>query len=535
MNAPYMKLARTFLPLASILLLGSACAPASSDDAGAAAGDVTGGTGSVCATLDYGHTVTPENFYRRFETDAKAGEFVAKLIAQGKLAAASGPKAKFVEIARDPRVIRLVGEVFAGYKKAFPRETAGMTAPPPIAIVETDIVNAYALGPGFVEDDAAPVDKAPWVFVVHTALLAVGNTDNELRGLFAHELGHLVLRTFLPEIRAHVRSQYKVGPNEDGILGEAQPSDPILDDHVEEIRKRRDRVGALPTLGLNVLEGPRLPVPGKLLTLLHMLVNATEAATPGACATATAHMNELATAQKALLPNLADGNAVARSLSAEEQAHVDQLSDAIASELRACIPSDEGSLMEVTAILNQLPPESVDPAHPQHARLLALMLDAEKQVDAEMPQASLIDRVLTVQAKLRAELIALENDPQSPIDQLRVYDYEEDADDAAVRVLAALGEDPIGNGMFLVRAGLPPELQQPCLDAVAAHRPIPYGRFIDPHPATCWRYYHTTQFAQGLRQCSALPPATKTANGSGRASVADKSPVELIEKGYGRR
>jgi Zn-dependent protease with chaperone function len=527
-----MKLT-TLLSFGSVALfvLAAACAPHVADGTDSAGGALSGA--GICSTLDYAHTVTPENFYRKFESDEKAGEFVQKIIAEGQLVGESGPNAKFKEITQDPRILRLIEQVFEGYKRAFPRETEGMTTAPPVAIIETDVVNAFALSPGIVEDASAPADKSPWLFVIHTALLDLGPTDDELSGLIGHELGHLILRTFLPEIRQHVRAVYLSPPNEDGVLGEAAKDDPVVGAHVEEILKRKDRVGGLPELGLNVLEGPRLPPAGSYLTIIDRLVAGAEGDKPSSCAGAKQKMTELAAAQKALLPHVAEGNYVAATPTAEQRATLDRLSTQTGSALEACLP-DDGSLIELTAALNNVDPAAIDPANAQHAALVDKMLDAEKQVDADNPSASLIHRILLAQDKIRAEMTSLRNDPKFPIDQIRIYDFEEDADDASVRVLSAVGQDPLGNANLLVKIGLPKELQQKCRDDVAADRPIPYGQFIDPHPATCWRFYHLTQFAKALGQCSAAP-SSRAASGTGRASVDDKPASQLVEKGFGTR
>jgi hypothetical protein len=175
----------------------------------------------------------------------------------------------------------------------------------------------------------------------------------------------------------------------------------------------------------------------------------------------------------------------------------------------------------------------VNPDDPDHGKLVGLMLDVETRVDAEMSDAPLIDRILAAQGDIRAELAKLQDDPAYPIDQIRIFDYEEDADDASVRVLTALGKNPIGVGQFFLDF-MPADARAACLADVAAHRPIPYGRFIDTHPSSCWRYYHVNQFSSALSQCSAPATGVRTAKGSGRASVIDKAPREMVETGYGR-
>jgi predicted Zn-dependent protease len=63
---------------------------------------------------------------------------------------------------------------------------------------------------------------------VNTGLLNQNRPDTELRGVFAHELGHLILRTFLSEVQRQVRGIYRIGESEDGIIGEVQDDDPAL-------------------------------------------------------------------------------------------------------------------------------------------------------------------------------------------------------------------------------------------------------------------------------------------------------------------
>jgi hypothetical protein len=102
---------------------------------------------------------------------------------------------------------------------------------------------------------------------------------------------------------------------------------------------------------------------------------------------------------------------------------------------------------------------------------------------------------------LRPRLLELRDDPQFPIGRIRLYDFEEDADDAAVRVLRALGYPPTGNGEFLLRLMRPEDAGPQCARDVEAQLPIRYGNLADPHPANCWRYYHATQLAEALGAC----------------------------------
>jgi hypothetical protein len=513
--------------LSFLLVATAACSVAAPD--GAAADDALT-VDSVCATLDYGHAIGAADYYRRFANDAEAAAYAGALVNEGKLAGVSGPDARFREISRDARLLGLVREVFEGFKLAFPRETNGLTAPPPIAIIETDIVNAFAVGPVSVASEAPPHDRSPYMFFIHTALLNAGNTDDELRGLFAHEIGHLILRTFLPEIQRRVRAIYKVAGSEDGVLGAEQDDDPGVAAHVETILALRSRVGGLPVLGLPVALDTAWY--GKLLK---GLLNA-PAGAPDPCAGAREKVDALRTLQAEHLPRQAEGIFIPRPPTAEESERLERLSTELGNEIRSCLgPSAPvGSLLELAAVIHALPPEAATPTHPDHAKLLGLALDVEREIDTATPTASIADRMLRAEGPLRRRLVTTEADPYNPIDSIRVFDYEEDADDAAVRVMRAIGKDPLGNGRFLLSV-MPAAERAACLADVAAGRPVPFGRFIDPHPGHCWRYYHATQVAKALSRCDTrAATAQRAPKGSGERSLLDRKPEEAIEKGYGR-
>src|SRR5262249_2272349 len=151
----------------------------------------------------------------------------------------------------------------------------------------------------------------------------------------------------------------------------------------------------------------------------------------------------------------------------------------LAAAYRACLAPVTGdmmnaSLLELTAGLNGME-SALDPASPDHQKLLDVMLKAELDVDAAMPNAPLLERLLAAPSTIRSDYIALRDDPTVPVDQIRIFDFEEDADDAAARVLMTLGDDPLGIGDFLVSL-LPADAQPGCLADVGAHKPIPYGR-----------------------------------------------------------
>lgn len=494
--------------------------------------------GGVCATLDYGHTVSNAEYYRQFASDEAAADYMRKILAGGALAAHSGADASLREISRDERLVRLVDEVYGAFRKIYPSETKGLEHAPRIAIVQSSVSNAFALGPGFAEDEKARTDQSPWLFIVHTALLEANLDDNQLRALFAHELGHLILRTLLPEIQAKLRASYRVRGSEDGVLGASADDDPAVAAHVETILEIQKRVGGLPELGIATAQaGGASGQYSKIYPLL--IKQIPEGSRAPSCKTFDTKAIALQNLQASLLPGQPMGLLIPTPPTKEQQTEIDRLSREIADDLRSCLADlvlpDATSLFDLTAEVNKIPAEAAkNPSSKEHADVLAKMLDEEKEADAADPKAPLIDRMLRAEVALRARELALRNDPRFPIDELRTFDYEEDADDASVRILASLGDDPSGIGRMLL-ASVPPALAEACKKQVDGGGAVRYGRFVDPHPATCWRYYHAKQFSNALAKCpkkanSALKVQPK---GTGLPSVMTQTPRFEIERGYG--
>ena len=482
---------------------------------------------AVCATLDYDHKTPAADFYQQFASDDEAGAYAEDLIRSGVLAASTGANAKFKEISHDPRITGMVDSLLQGFQRVFPKELAGITTPPRVVVVESAVLNAYALGPRPGGSALVQAGKAPWLFVVHTALLNHDVPDVQLKAVLAHELGHLFLRTFLPEIQQRVRTYYALAGSEDGVIGSVQESDPPVRGHVDAMLDIQQRVGGLPRLGFPVLQG-------QYVRLFQLFMGSAPKPVPQACTTASAQIAQQRSAVLKVLPQADQGNLVPRALTADEQQGFDAQSLAIAASLRACLPSPVAPLAYVVALLNSLPPEAADPSHPRYPEVLALMLDAERQVDAASGAgAALADRILRAQDLLLPRLAALQEDAAFPLPQLRVFDYEEDADDASVRVLRALGDDPLALGGFFLSI-LTPAARAACLDDLAAGRTIAYGNLIDIHPATCWRYYHSQQLNRALDQCPAAAMGAQRAMQGRLQTAAYEVRARAVEpRGYG--
>ena len=286
---------------------------------------------------------------------------------------------------------------------------------------------------------------------------------------------------------------------EDGIFGATQTDDAVVLARVDEIRKRRDRIGNYPELGLATT--------GAYARKLVELVTTAAAASPrAACDAAPSAMEALAAAQMALLPPPGVATDVPRTPTADDRARLDALARSAEDAIRACTagldtPLARSSVLRISADLNYLSTTAENPGDRDHAALLAAAPGVEATVDAADPGAPLVDRLFRADALLRADFLAVQQDPALPIDAIRVYDYEEDADDAAVRVLHAIGDDPAAAGAFLLDVIVPADVRESCLADLAAGKTPIFGRFADAHPGSCWRYHHAKQLAQALDAC----------------------------------
>jgi hypothetical protein len=71
-----------------------------------------------------------------------------------------------------------------------------------------------------------------------------------------------------------------------------------------------------------------------------------------------------------------------------------------------------------------------------------------------------------------------------------------------------------------------------CLRDVEAGKPQFYGRFVDPHNATCWRYQHVTRFAEAIAGCG------RTGSGAGVTTQSRRlvlSPADSVASQHRER
>lgn len=463
---------------------------------------------NVCVTLDYGHERPNSDYFLQFADDAATLAYSRDFLEVSEM-----PRPR--EVTHDERLTRILRRVYEGFHTVFPRETEGLDDPPRMVIVDAEGANAFA---GY--DERPSVNKAPWVFWVHYPVLTQARPDDEVAGLFSHELAHLILRNLLPETRAKIRTRYHVpGGREHGIIGAAVVENPEVSKHVEEIRE----LGTL--VGRDVVLGP-LPLAAfedsRYQSMLRTLMTEERgrSADPSACDAAESGLRRV---QALYEPNVSVHDFILR-LGEPQRGELARYARSTADSMRKCLGHATMSLFElkVRDQFSMLPPHEarphiermLDPSTKEHEVARATLMTTEVERATDRKDAPTIERFFEVVETLHARLAELEGDPRLPIDELRVFDMEEDADDAAVRILKAIGSDPLSNARFFVNLMPDPGA---CFRLVESGQVPPYGRFIDPHNATCWRWFHSIEFAKALDRCPAIGRQF-----SGALSVADR-------------
>lgn len=479
---------------------------------------------SVCTTLDYGHDRTNDDFYMHFESDEAALAYSRDFLAFSRMPEGT-------EVSYDGRLTRLLERVFAGFHAVFPRETAGLDTLPRMVLVRSPGLNAFT---GF--DERPEFDKAPWMFWVHDSAIGSSRPDAEIEGLFAHELAHLILRNFLPETRVKIRTHYRVPDGrEQGILGAAMNDDPIVKARADELRLigalvGRDHVfGALPMSGFEDTE---------YRLMLDELATQREASpAPRACTAADDGLRQL----QRIYDRSVSAHDLTLRLDARDLEDVVGLRETTAASFSSCYAHVDMSLFELKVrsrvTVLSIPPERAEPllelvldeTTEEHTLVYEALMSNEVERTFDALAGPTIDRLLDVVKSLHERSAVLEADPELPIDELRVFDLEEDADDAAVRVLKAIGSDPLGHVRLFVDHMRDPAS---CYRVVSGGIVPPYGRFIDPHNATCWRLFHAIEFSEALDRCSAEPARvaqTRSSAATNARPPKDPSIVRLLQ------
>jgi hypothetical protein len=386
--------------------------------------------------------------------------------------------------------VQIVARHFAAYETLYPEHTAGMTKPPQVLIVDSTAPNAFAI------TDPAKDKVYPWVFIIFTGLLnapEVVNNPGVLESTIAHELGHLILKNLFGKDNY---AFYQAASVEKGQFGFAQKSDPSIAAAYKTYQAASDRVGRIyaKPLGNFPFHLGSNPDPTYVNYLKFMVqaLAASGASVPAACAVSDDDASKLqAIVDKHLdksnltLP-LGDDDAAAAVLSADWEA-----------QTRSCFDDLNGSIADmVTQGRQALASQGAAPAVVD--ALLPDLDDSDKAVDAAVISTKTVNHFFALAAARRAAMAAIVESTDVPYASLRFFSEEEEADDAAVRIITR-----VGGKLDMLLNPYSPTFRSECQSLLASGKTPEYGGFVDAHHGLCWRFQHVTDFASTLASCKA--------------------------------
>ncbi|MBS1985692.1 MAG: M48 family metalloprotease [Bdellovibrionales bacterium] len=136
------------------------------------------------------------------------------------------------------RLQTIVNKVFRVFQCRYPALANGLTTPPTVLVVESNEINAFALG------DVRSDHRIPYLFVVYTGLASNTNSDDEYLAVVAHELTHLLMGHSRPGMKDKI-ARFYMATTEAEPLGFLQRNDPDLKTFMQNwITRAKQPLGA---------------------------------------------------------------------------------------------------------------------------------------------------------------------------------------------------------------------------------------------------------------------------------------------------
>ncbi|WP_394833433.1 hypothetical protein LVJ94_43700 [Pendulispora rubella] len=491
-------LATVCLSLAGV----SACSSDGGTEPGVAAQE-------VCATKHKSFDVANTKYFHVFESDAAAVQALRTGFNNYKWLDPGSALQRRGEAA--------AAKAYAAFQKIYPEATQDMPGPPRIMMIDDPNINAFAIStPIITEADGRRT--APWIFTYFSGIFSDGMSDARIELVAAHELAHLLLRNGNPDVFKPI--YYRESTGEQGkIFGAYEPSEPLIEGHVNLIQDIGSRIGQVvvpqlngfptPYLGTSFMEDKKaLPAYLRYLGYLHA-AQSSASTNKAACTQAAAAYSEVLQTVRAHKTDDLDVDLGA------DAGKLDTATKRYASAEASCLAHVKATFREVVIYAKREMREDPDAAktlakignnEAQLRRYLGLS-QVEVEADEADPQGSpsnIVTKILKLGAIAQTRLRAHFADPTFKYQELRIYTREDEADEAAVRVAKVLGlnADDLGEALMLDN----PDYATHCRDLIARDQVPPYGGAIDDHHTACWRSYRNAKLASSLETCGANWP-----------------------------
>ena len=467
--------ASSFVVLALLTACSSDDANSSSSSTGGPGSSGTNGDGGTLPGLGDdgggGDSQTDNNFtwtlktniahYKVYASRDEAIAWYTNATAGGETSGV-GDKAVASSDARYADVDKEVADIFQGFKELFPVNTQDL--PTPIVILtESANPGAYA-----VYDDA--LKQSPNVFMIQTPTLALDKAA--VRGVIAHELTHHVLKHKWPGIEKKIEVYYDATKTTGNGFGFEQTGDQDAYKAALPIKVYGESTGDFAVTQWNGYTRPE----GTLYDFVQYIHDKAKKTNAAPCADAETAENAL----KTFADPLRDRATFTIAATPEQLTQLGNLTTTYVQKETACVSVVAGKFYDVIGeALGQTADQIKDSAS-----------TAEKEANDATPNAYAALVYLT--KKYDQALIAAPTN-------LRIYTYEEQADDTAVSVNFYLDQDPNGLTTYFRTGALDAAARTKCDGLVSAGEP-PYGGLADPHHATCWRVWHTQKINAFLKK-----------------------------------
>jgi hypothetical protein len=311
---------------------------------------------------------------------------------------------------------------------------------------------------------------------VNIGLLDAPNmTEDQFHGIMFHELTHLAKLHISDEVAERLRRFY-VAPADSEPLGAIQMDHENVHTPMTTWRAMNGFLGAFSDTGL-----ANLPYGGYLDSLFTYYFQHVNATTPACQPQVTSLLTAL---QEVKLSYWDQALNLTPALTAKNEAAI--------AALKSCTTGDAITFAAFRAKLG-----------PTWAPYLAMELTPAELATLDPMRAfdALLSITFTRRAAMRAVEASIESATGRPFSAVRFYSQEEEADDVSAHLTRKHNLAEQGVSGFLFAAMEMAGEATLCTDALAANKPLSYGRYlIDDHHADCWRVAHARTVSAGTER-----------------------------------
>jgi hypothetical protein len=475
------------------LALGfAACAPSVDVDASNEAAVTS--QDAVCSFPKRTYERPIADHYVAWPTDAKREAFLSEYLPMMGLRRST----KAGEL---PALQAMVDALYPSIVAELPAETQGMAEPPHVVLIDDALPNAFA-----ANDPRESPPRAPWLLFVNEGLLTLNAPAEEVRGVMAHEIAHLVAKHQFPDAPARVRRHYSTGARDEKSVV------PSLEKDDEQVRAFADKFESLVAFGgafdVPALKGFPVRFSGLIKPIRYHVffemmgrVPTTECGEYG---------QKYGAMQESLRKHLSkfdhqlriEGAAVPETERVATEAERAATACATSASITLTDLAVEHELAMNPGRRSEL--EAASAKGPEALR--AAVLDADEIAVDDGGGGDVVSKLLAL-GKMKRQLLAKHvQSAAGGADKLRRYAEEVEADQIAVRVLRHAGIAPAAGAGFLLRS-LDSGARAQCDATLGRGEVPPFGGFSFLHPATCWRVFQARLFAEKLSTCGAITKA----------------------------